>query len=165
MILYKNEKETDSFLTMNNDVYRVITALNNNQELKRLLSYTGVNPLEVEADVSVDLRDKQILRAPVIPFNNDEGSFCTVSLTQGMIDMDTGSSYTLLAIDVFTPSNQWIVNQGLRPLLLCHVINTTIKYNLNQTGGIKYRLKKFTDAQLTDVLMGYRMLFEVVIDE
>ena len=66
---------------------------------------------------------------------------------------------------MFTPSNQWVINQGLRPLLLCHVVNNVMKYNVNQTGGIKYRLIKFVDAQLTDVLMGYRMIFEVIIDE
>ena len=36
MILLKDKKEVDSFLSINNDIYRIITVLNNNQDLKKL---------------------------------------------------------------------------------------------------------------------------------
>ena len=37
MILNKSIEETDSFLDINNDIYRIITALNEDGDLKKLL--------------------------------------------------------------------------------------------------------------------------------
>ena len=46
MILLKDRKETDSFLSVNNDIYRIITVFNNCQALKKLLIYTDTKPLQ-----------------------------------------------------------------------------------------------------------------------
>ena len=74
MILNKNVMETDSFLDVNNDIYRILTVFNNCQELKKLLVYTDKKPLERKEDVTKDLRDTQIARVPVLPYDEDEGS-------------------------------------------------------------------------------------------
>ena len=86
MILNKSIEETDSFLDINNDIYRIITVLNECQELKKLLVYTDMKPLERKEQVDKDLRDNQISRVPVLPYNEDEGSLIVVSFISG--DMD-----------------------------------------------------------------------------
>ena len=40
-----------------------------------------------------------------------------------------------------------------------------MKYELVQTGGVKYRCTGIVHCQLTDILLGYRMLYEAVIDD
>ena len=69
MILNKNVMETDSFLDVNNDIYHMITIFNNCQELKKLLVYTDKKPLERKEDVNKDLRDTQISRVPLLPYD------------------------------------------------------------------------------------------------
>lgn len=165
MILNKNVQETDSFLDVNNDIYRIITVFNNNQELKRFLVYTDKKPLERKEDVTADLRDKQIARVPLLPYDEEEGSLIVVSLISADEDPRSDTLHPTLAIDIFTPGNQWIINEGIRPLNIAHVISNLMKYQLTQTGGVKYRCTGLVHCQLSDILLGYRMLYEAVIDD
>lgn len=165
MILNKNVMETDSFLDINNDIYRMITIFNECQELKKLLVYTDKKPLEKKKEVTQDLRDKQISRVPVIPYDEEEGSIIVVTLVSASESNKTDTLHPVIAIDIFTPGNQWIINEGLRPLQIAHTISNLIKYKFVQTGGVKYRCTDIINAQLSDILVGYRMLFEAVIDD
>lgn len=165
MILNKNVMETDSFLDINNDIYRMITVFNDCQELKKLLVYTDKKPLERKKEVTQDLRDKQISRVPVLPYDEEEGSLVVVTLVSAIESNKTDTLNPTIAIDIFTPGNQWIINEGIRPLQIAHVISNLIKYKFVQTGGVKYRCTDIVNAQLSDILVGYRMLFEAVIDD
>lgn len=165
MILNKNVMETDSFLDINNDIYRMITVFNECQELKKLLVYTDKKPLEKKKEVTQDLRDKQISRVPVIPYDEEEGSVIVVTLVSASESNKADTLHPVIAIDIFTPGNQWIINEGLRPLQIAHTISNLIKYKFVQTGGVKYRCTDIINAQLSDILVGYRMLFEAVIDD
>lgn len=165
MILNKNVMETDSFLDVNNDIYRMITIFNNCQELKKLLVYTDKKPLERKEDVNKDLRDTQISRVPLLPYDEEEGSIVVVSLISADESPKTDTLHPSIAIDIFTPGNQWIINEGIRPLNIAHIISNLMKYELTQTGGVKYRCKSIINAQLSDILLGYRMIYEAVIDD
>lgn len=165
MILNKSIEETDSFLDINNDIYRIITVLNECQELKKLLVYTDMKPLERKEQVDKDLRDNQISRVPVLPYNEDEGSLIVVSFISGDMDPKTNSIDGSIAIDIFTPGNQWIINEGIRPLMIGHTINNLMRKELKQTGGIKYRLSTIVNAQLSDILLGYRLIYDIVIND
>lgn len=164
MLLNKNIKEFDSFLDINNDIYRIVNELNKNQELKKLLKNTGTAPLKGPV-VEMDLRGTQINSTPLIPDNEANGSICVVSVVKGDIDEGTDSMNLILAIDVFTPGNQWTIDDGIRPLLIANQVDNIMKNNVNQTGGIKYRLTDFISAKLSDILIGYRLLYGVVIDD
>ena len=164
MILNKNIKETDALVNINNDIYRIITIFNDTQELKQFLVNTGKNPLQSEK-IDKDLRDAQICRVPLLPYDEEQGSIIVVTLINGDVDQKSGSIISTLAIDVFTPGNQWIINEGIRPLQIAHVINNLMKFKVNQTDGAKYRLTDIINAQLSDVLLGYRMIYTTVIDE
>lgn len=164
MILSKNLTETDSFLDLNNDIYRIITVFNDCQELKKLLVHTDKKPLE-GADIDKDMRDEQIGRVPMLPYNEEEGSIIVVSFVSGILDPSSTTMASVIAIDIFTPGNQWIINEGIRPLQIAHVINNLMKKELKQTGGIKYRLSDVVNAQLSDILLGYRLIYETVLDD
>lgn len=164
MILSKNLTETDSFLDLNNDIYRIITIFNDCQELKKLLVHTDKKPLE-GADIDKDMRDNQIGRVPMLPFNEEEGSIIVVSFVSGVLDPSSTTMASVIAVDIFTPGNQWIINEGIRPLQIAHVINNLMKKELKQTGGIKYRLTDVVNAQLSDILLGYRLIYETVLDD
>ena len=131
MILNKNLKETDAIVNINNDIYRIITIFNDTQELKQFLVNTGKNPLQSEK-ITKDLRDTQICRVPLLPYDEEQGSLVVVTLINGDVDQKSGSIISTLAIDVFTPGNQWIINEGIRPLQIAHVINNLMKFKVNQ---------------------------------
>ena len=164
MILLKDKKEMDSFLSVNNDIYRIITDKKKNQALKKLLIHTNEKPLQGE-EVKKDLRDKQIGRTPLLPYDEEEGSIIVVTMINGDVDPHSTTMLATLAIDVFTPGNQWIINEGIRPLQIAHAVNNLMKDEMKQTDGVKYRLTSIVNAQLSDVLLGYRMVYEAVIDE
>ena len=164
MILNKNIKETDALVNINNDIYRIITIFNDTQELKQFLVNTGKNPLQSEK-IDKDLSDAQICSVPLFPYDEEQGSIIVVTFINGDVDQKSGSIISTLAIDVFTPGNQWIINEGIRPLQIAHVINNLMKFKVNQTDGVKYRLTDIINAQLSDVLLGYRMIYTTVIDE
>lgn len=164
MILLKDRKETDSFLSVNNDIYRIITVLNKNQALKKLLIHTDEKPLQGD-EVKKDLRDKQISRAPLLPYDEEDGSLIVVTMIDSEMDLESNTMVTALAIDVYTPGNQWIINEGVRPLQIAHAINNLMKDEMKQTDGVKYRLTSVINSQLSDILLGYRMIYIAVIDE
>jgi hypothetical protein len=163
-ILTKSSDFTDSFLDINNDIFRIITAFNKDDELKKLLVNTDFKPLQGSI-VDKDLRDKQISRAPLLPYDDEEGSIVTVTFINGELDSKSESMGTTLAVDVFTPGNQWIIAEGIRPLMIAHAVNNIMKHKLNQTGGVKYRLTDVINAQLSDTLIGYRLIYIAVIDD
>lgn len=165
MILMNKAKEEGVLSVLNNDILRLMTALNNEQEIKRLLIYTDKSPLSREADVEADLRDKLIGRIPLVPHNEEDSSICVISLVRGDVESSSLTAYATLSVDVFTPGNQWLIDEGIRPLVLSDKIQKVVQTKMVQTGGIKYRFSSIVSAQLTDVLMGYRMLFEVVLDD
>lgn len=165
MILNKNVLETDSFLDVNNDIYRMITLFNDSQELKKLLTVTTKKPLEHKGNIIKDLRDKQIARVPLLPYDEEEGSLVVVTLVSAEESKKTDTLTPTIAIDIYTPGNQWIINEGVRPLQIAHVISNLIKHKLVQTGGVKYRCTGLVNAQLSDILVGYRLLYESVIDD
>jgi len=179
MILSKSKMESDSFLDVNNDIYRMMTVLNDCVELKRMLIYTDKRPLE-DYDVinrkslkelgvndlsELDLRDSHICRVPVLPLNEEDGSMIVITTLSGEEAFRAKDMRVTIAIDVFTPANQWIINEGIRPLQIAHIVNNVIKKDFNPTGGIKYRLAGYINCQLNDVMLGYRLLFDSVVDD
>ncbi len=163
MILNTHKPEVDAFLTINNDIYRIIKKLDEDQAVKKLLIHTTKKPLQ-GAEVTKSLIDSQISRVALLPYDEEEGSIINVTFVNGTMSNDSNVMIATLAIDVFTPGNQWIINEGVRPLMIGHAINNIMK-KLEQTDGVKYRLADILNAQLTDILLGYRFIYTSVIDD
>lgn len=166
MILNKHTVEAEKLLKINNDIYRIMSLFNNDKALRKLIVNTGKNPLQMpDVPQEQDLRDKQIARTPLLPYNAEDSSFVVVTLISGEAERETDSIQATLAIDVFTPGNQWIINEGVRPLNIAHAIDNLMQFELKQTDGVRYRLTGIVNAQLSDVLLGYRMLYESTIND
>ena len=164
MIINTNKQEIDTFLSVNNDIYRMVVELDKDEHLKRMLVNTDEKPLQ-GPPVERSLIDKQISRVALLPYDEEEGSIVNVTLINGTMDFSTNTFLGTIAIDVFTPGNQWIINEGVRPLMVAHAIDNIIKFKFNQTDGVKYRLTDILSAQLTDILLGYRLIYTAVIDD
>ena len=164
MIINKNKQEIDTFLSVNNDIYRMVKVFDQDMSLRKLLVNTDTKPLQGK-DVEKSLVDKQISRVALLPYDEEEGSIINVTLVNGKMEHQTNTFNGTMAIDVFTPGNQWIINEGVRPLIIAHTIDNIMRYKFNQTDGVKYRLTNILSAQLTDVLIGYRLIYTAVIDD
>ena len=164
MIINKNKQEIDTFLSVNNDIYRMVVALDKDEMLKRLLINTDDKPLQ-GPPVERSLIDKQISRVALLPYDEEEGSIVNVTLVNGKMDPTSNTFNGTMAVDVFTPGNQWIISEGVRPLMIALTIDNIIRYKFIQSDGVKYRLTNILSAQLTDVLIGYRLIYTAVIDD
>ena len=136
----------------------------NHITLKKLLINTDDKPLQ-GPDVKRSLIDTQISRVALLPYDEEEGSIVNITLVNGVTEPNSNTFVGTMAIDIFTPGNQWIINEGVRPLMIAHAVDNIIRYKFNQTDGVKYRLTDILSAQLTDVLMGYRLIYTTVIDD
>lgn len=166
MILNKKTTEAEKLLKINNDIYRIMTLFNKDKALRKLILNTGKNPLQMpDIPEEQDLRDKQIARTPLLPYNEEDSSFVAITFISGEAEGDTDSMQATLAIDVFTPGNQWIINEGVRPLNIAHAIDNLMQFELKQTDGVRYRLTGMVNAQLSDILIGYRMIYESIIND
>ena len=164
MILNKEKKEVDTFLSVNTDIYRMVKALDKDEMLKKLLVNTDSKPLQ-GSSVEKSLIDKQITRVALLPYDDEEGSVVNITMINGTLNHNTNTFNNTLAVDVFTPGNQWIINEGVRPLMIAHAVDNIIRSDFNQTDGVKYRLIDIINAQLSDVLIGYRLIYIAVIDD
>ena len=159
MILNSNKKENEMALNINNDVYRLVKGLNEREDFKRLLICSDYEMKE-NNDLSIDLIDKVIVRTPLIP--NIDNSVCAITINKALFK--DNSYYLQICIDVLTPLNQWLVSDGIRPLLLCNCINNFMD-DFKQTNGVKYRLLDMSSMSLGEDLKGYRLCYHTIIDK
>lgn len=159
-------QEAGLFLSLNNDINRIVHTLDSVPEIKKLLYYIDRDPLQ-QKDLDFSLVDKTIWRTPLIPLHNEtdvDASYISVSLLSDELDGDYRNSSSTIAIDVWTPPEQWIINDGLRPYLICHYIEKTMRTKFMQTSGVKYRLSQVINVKLSDRLIGFRMVYETILE-
>ena len=159
-------QEAGLFLSLNNDINRIVHVLDSVPEIRKLLYYIDRNPLQ-QKDVEFTLVDKTIWRTPLIPLHNEtdvDASYISVALLTEELEQTNRNSSTTLAIDVWTPPEQWIIDDGLRPFVLCHYIDRAMRLKFNQTSGVKYRLSQVINAKLSDRLIGFRMVYETILE-
>ncbi len=158
-MIINSKIENEALLNINNDIYRIMIGLNKIDDFKRLLISTDYNTT-IKQDLSIDLLDNTIVRIPLIPITDT--SVCAITINQ--VALRDNTYYTQLNIDIYTPNNQWIVKEGIRPLLLCSYVKNFMK-TFNQTMGVKYRLSAITNCSLGSDINGYRLTYNSVIDK
>lgn len=166
MVLTNNtKKENEMLLNLNNDIYKIMVGLNNNENFKKLLVNTDFKlqgNKENENLQSMDLIGKAISRIPLIPKN--ETSSCIITTNKIVKEEKTHSAYLQVSVDIVTPLNQWEVVGGIRPLLLCNCLINFME-GFNQTNGVKYRLFNITPITFNEILSGYRLIYHTIIDK
>lgn len=131
------------------------------------------NDLEVsnearEIEKKTDLVDKLICRTPMIPSRDNSremGSYISINMLEDDLTAGKNSSQTTIAIDTWTPPSQWVIDDGLRPYLLCSYIDKVMTNTFRQENGVKYRLVQVINAKLSDDLLGFRMVYESVLED
>lgn len=160
----KNQ-EASLFLSLNNDITKIAYTLDSIPEIRKLIYHIEKDPLQ-QAEVRTSLVDKTIWRTPLVPLHNEtdiDASYISVNLLMEDIGTNKNNAQTTIAIDVWTPPEQWIINDGLRPLIICDYVDKVMK-NFNQTSGVRYRLDRIINAKLSDRLLGYRMVYETILE-
>lgn len=161
----KNQ-EASLFLSLNNDITRLAVTLDSVPEIRKLLYHIEKDALQRD-EVKGTLVDKTIWRTPLIPLHNEtnvDASYISINLLMEDVGQNRNNAITTLAIDVWTPPEQWLINDGLRPLVICHYIDKAIRTKFIQTSGVKYRLDKIINAKLSDRLIGFRMVYETILE-
>lgn len=209
------KRNGDLFVDLNNDIYRIMSSLDNYTEeingqifypIRRLLVNMGKDaleePINKEGFISWDgyewgdysnstpipfsntdedvvdnsaedyeeklhLSDILICRTPMIPSRESSkrmGSYITINLLEDDLSLGKNSSYTMIAIDTWTPPSQWIINDGLRSYVLCSYIQKAMNKAFRQNDGVKYRLTQVINAKLSDDLLGFRLVYEAIIE-
>ena len=159
-------KEASLFLSLNNDITKLASVLDSIPEIRKLLYYIDKNALE-QPEVKISLVDKTIWRTPLVPLHNEtdiDASYIAINLLMEDIGQERNNALTTLAIDVWTPPEQWIINDGLRPLIICDYIDKAMRTKFVQTSGVKYRLERIINAKLSDRLIGFRMVYETILE-
>lgn len=160
----KNQ-EASLFLSLNNDITKIAYTLDSVPEIRKLIYHIEKDPLQ-QAEVKTSLVDKTIWRTPLVPLHNEtdiDASYISVNLLMEDVGTNKNNAQTTIAIDVWTPPEQWIINDGLRPLVICDYVDKVMK-NFNQTSGVRYRLDRIINAKLSDRLLGYRMVYETILE-
>lgn len=160
----KNQ-EASLFLSLNNDIAKIAYTLDSIPEIRKLIYHIEKDPLQ-QAEVRTSLVDKTIWRTPLVPLHNEtdiDASYISVNLLMEDVGTNKNNAQTTIAIDVWTPPEQWIINDGLRPLIICDYVDKVMK-NFNQTSGVRYRLDRIINAKLSDRLLGYRMVYETILE-
>lgn len=160
----KNQ-EASLFLSLNNDITKIAYTLDSIPEIRKLIYHIEKDPLQ-QAEVRTSLVDKTIWRIPLVPLHNEtdiDASYISVNLLMEDVGTNKNNAQTTIAIDVWTPPEQWIINDGLRPLVICDYVDKVMK-NFNQTSGVRYRLDRIINAKLSDRLLGYRMVYETILE-
>lgn len=159
-------QEASLFLSLNNDITRIANTLDNDENIRKLLYYIDRDPLEKDP-VQISLVDKTIWRTPLIPLHNEtdvDASYISINLLMEDLDGGRNNASTTIAIDVWTPPEQWIINAGLRPLIICDYIDKVMTNQFIQTSGVKYRLDQVIYSKLSDRLIGFRMVYATVLE-
>lgn len=162
-------KESNFFLDFNTDIIRLMSIMNSNENIRKLLYYIDGNALsKSNVDSNITFIDKSINRIPLIPSENQLGynsSYIYINLLVADNDEDDNVVTTDIGIDVVCPLGQWIIDEGIRPLVMGNEVNKIIKNQFNQVSGIKYRLTQIINVKLSDELLGYRLIFTTGIDD
>ena len=161
----KNQ-EAGLFLSLNNDIVKMANMFDSIQDIKKLLYYIEKDPLQ-QPDVKERLVDKTIWRTPLVPLHNEtdkDASYISITLLIEDLEGERNHGRTTIAIDVWCPPEQWIINDGIRPLVICDYVDKAMKTKFVQTSGVKYRLTRLIYNKLSDRLLGYRMVYETILE-
>lgn len=119
------------------------------------------------AEAEANLVDKLICRTPMIPSRDNSremGSYITINLLEDDLSAGKNFSQTTVSIDVWTPPQQWIIDNGLRPYLLCSYVDKVMTNIFRQDNGVKYRLVQVINVKLSDDLLGFRLVYETILE-
>lgn len=148
------------------NLQKIVTRLQSNQNLLKLLYYTGKDPYS-EQDLSSqkikdEIYEKRIKVVPRIGSNETAQSIVTIRVVRGQSN-NTNSEFRDFEIDieVFVPLTQWFIkDSNLRPFAIMGEIHKTLNNKIIDGLG-KMVGGDFQINFLTDEIGSYEMVYRI----
>lgn len=155
---------TRNLADMGLNLQRIISRLQSNQNLLKLVYYTGKDPLNEEdltdQQIKEEIYDKIIKIVPRIGYKETAQSIVTLRVVRGRSNTENEEFRDFeINIEVFVPLTQWFIkDSNLRPFAIMGEIhkslnNKTINGLGKMTGG------DFQINFITDEIVSYEMTY------
>lgn len=149
------------------NLQKIITRLQSNQNLLKLLYYNDKDPLSHEdltpIQVQKEVFEKLIKVVPRVGPKETANSIISLRVVRGLQNSENGEFRDFqIGIEVFVPLTQWFIkNDNLRPFCIMgeiqkSLLNKTINGMGKVTGG------DFNINFLTDEISCYEMTFDII---
>lgn len=149
------------------NLQKIVTRLMSNQNLVKLLYYTGKDPLGEEdltnEQITEEVFEKLIKVVPRVGPKETAKSLIAIRVVNGITDRQNAEFRNfVLGIEVFVPLTQWIIkDSNLRPFCIMGEIQKTLNgKNVNGLGKITGG--DFSINFLTEEISCYEMTFDIV---
>lgn len=148
------------------NLQKIISRLQTNQNLLKLVYYTGKDPLNeedlTEEQIKTEVYNKLIKIVPRIGYKETAQSMISMRVVRGRNNPENGEFRDFeIDIEVFVPLTQWFIkDSNLRPFAIMGEIhkslnNKTINGLGKMTGG------NFQINFLTDEIVSYEMVYYI----
>lgn len=149
------------------NLQKIVTRLQSNQDLLKLLYYTDKDPLAGEDLTSEQIRnevfEKLIKIVPRVGPKETANSLISIRVVTGRTNRENNEFVDIsLGIEVFVPLTQWFIkNENLRPFCIMGEIQKSLNNKIINgmgriTGGT------FSINFLTDEISCYEMSFDII---
>lgn len=149
------------------NLQKIISRLLANQNLLKLLYYTGKDPLAgenlTESQIENEIYEKLVKIVPRVGPKETANSLISLRVVRGRINEENNQILNLvLHIEVFVPMTQWFIkNSNLRPFAIMSEIqeslNNKVVNGLGRIQGGDFGLNF-----LTDEISCYEMEFQII---
>ena len=149
------------------NLQKIVSRLLANQNLLKLLYYTGKDPLAgeslTESQIENDIYEKLVKIVPRVGPKETANSLISLRVVRGRINEENNQILNLVIhIEVFVPMTQWFIkNSNLRPFAIMSEIQESLNNKVvNGLGRIQGG--DFSLNFLTDEISCYEMEFQII---
>lgn len=148
------------------NLQKIITRLQANQNLLKLLYYTGKDPLNepdlTDEEIKTEIFNKLIKIIPRVDPKETAASLISLRVVEGNVNRENNEFTDIeLAIEVFVPLTQWFIKDtNLRPFcIIGEILESLNNKRINGLGRISGG--EFSLNFLTDEISCYELYFRI----
>lgn len=148
------------------NLQKIITRLQTNQNLLKLVYYTSKDPLNeedlTEEQIKTEVYNKLIKIVPRIGYKETAQSMISMRVVRGRNNPENGEFRDFeIDIEVFVPLTQWFIkDSNLRPFAIMGEIHKSLN-NKTINGLGKMKGGDFQINFLTDEIVSYEMVYYI----
>ena len=148
------------------NLQKIITRLQTNQNLLKLVYYTSKDPLNeedlTEEQIKTEIYNKLIKIVPRIGYKETAQSMISMRVVRGRNNPENGEFRDFeIDIEVFVPLTQWFIkDSNLRPFAIMGEIHKSLN-NKTINGLGKMKGGDFQINFLTDEIVSYEMVYYI----
>ena len=149
------------------NLQKIVTRLQSNQDLLKLLYYTDKDPLAGEdltpKQIKNEVFEKLIKIVPRVGPKETASSLISIRVVTGRTNRENNEFVDIsLGIEVFVPLTQWLIkNENLRPFCIMGEIQKSLNNKIINGMG-KITGGTFSINFLTDEISCYEMSFDII---